>query len=160
MVTRSELVERLELEMLEPVPQYVPPSPSIDFRQISPELMKQMEDWWGYDVGDKNPKSFNQKGESAMSTVMVRSRDAGVFYGELETEEGDRVSLLHARRCWYWDGAASLSELATEGPGRPENCKFPAPTEGSHVILGVCEIIPVTERAFKSLESVPVWSGR
>jgi len=92
--------------------------------------------------------------------VIVRSRDAGVFYGRLEALDGDTVQLTEARRCWYWDGAATLSELATEGTSKPKQCKFPAPTEGTHVVLGVCEVIHVTERAHESLESVPVWSGR
>lgn len=91
---------------------------------------------------------------------MVRSRDAGVFYGKLEAMDGGRVTLTKSRRCWYWTGAATLSELATEGPGKPGECKFPAPIEGEHVILEVCELIPVTERAEKTLDSVPVWSGR
>ena len=96
----------------------------------------------------------------AKATVMVRSTNAGVFYGTLNAEAGDRVELVSARRVWYWAGAATLSELATEGTSKPASCKFPAPTEGTHVILGVCEIIPVTPRALKSLNSVPVWTGR
>jgi hypothetical protein len=92
--------------------------------------------------------------------VIVRSSDAGVFYGELEGREGSEVTLSGARRIWYWDGAASLSELASEGTSKPGNCKFPVATEGTHIVLGVCEIIPVTERAQASIEAVPIWSAR
>jgi hypothetical protein len=91
--------------------------------------------------------------------VMVRSGAAGVFYGQLVARKKNRVTLRHARRCWYWDGAASLSELATKGPSKPANCKFPAPTTGTHVILGVCEIIPVTPEALAALDAVPVWTA-
>lgn len=91
---------------------------------------------------------------------MVRSKDAGVFYGKLDTMDATRVTLTGSRRCWYWNGAATLSELATEGPSHPNDCKFPTPIEGEHVIFGICELIPVTERAAKALDSVPVWSGR
>lgn len=93
--------------------------------------------------------------------VMVRSPEAGVFFGELVSRDDATrmVTLLHARRCWYWEGAASLSQLATEGTRRPDKCKFLIATEGEHVILGVCEIINVTNRALNSLVSVPVWSA-
>jgi hypothetical protein len=89
--------------------------------------------------------------------VMVRSRDAGVFYGQLVSRNRDEVILTNARRVYYWDGAATLSELATRGTSKPAQCKFPAPTSGKHLILGVCEVIPVTAEALKSLEAVKVW---
>ena len=91
-------------------------------------------------------------------TVMIRSGQAGVFYGELVSRDGDEVVLRHARRCWYWAGAATLSELATRGPGKPQSCKFPAPTEGEHTILNVIEVIEVTDEARERLDAVPVWS--
>ncbi|MDE1904899.1 MAG: hypothetical protein KGH75_00430 [Rhodospirillales bacterium] len=93
-------------------------------------------------------------------TVMVRSRDAGVHFGELVAQDRDIVTLRNPRRCWYWNGAATLSELATEGTSDPKGCKFPAPTEGEHQILGVCEVLPVTARAMESLDAVPVWTSR
>lgn len=88
---------------------------------------------------------------------MVRSTNAGVFYGKLVARDGDVVTLKRARRVWYWAGAATLSELATEGTSNPSGCKFPAPTEGEHMIFGVTEILPVTDRALESLDAVPVW---
>ena len=91
--------------------------------------------------------------------VMVRSSDAGVFYGTLLSRDGTEVTLINARRVWYWDGAATLSELATNGTSKPQNCKFPAPTSGEHVVLGVCEVIEVTDSAKESLDSVKVWSN-
>lgn len=90
--------------------------------------------------------------------VMVRSADAGVFYGNLVKREGDEVTLTNARRVYYWNGAATLSELATKGTSRPKDCKFPAPTAGEHLILGVCEVIPITTEALASLNMVPEWS--
>ena len=45
---------------------------------------------------------------------MVRTYSAGVFLGTLKSREGKEVVLKDARRMWYWDGAASLSQLATE----------------------------------------------
>ena len=57
--------------------------------------------------------------------VIVRTYSAGVFAGTLIKKEGNEVEMHNARRLWYWDGAASLSQLAEEGVKKPENCKFP-----------------------------------
>ena len=89
--------------------------------------------------------------------VIVRSRDAGVFAGILVCRDGSEVDLANARRIWYWDGAATLSELATKGTSKPAKCKFPAPV-AEITVLGVCEVIPMTSAAVASIASVPVWS--
>lgn len=88
--------------------------------------------------------------------MMVRTYSAGVFYGELKNREGKEATLINARRVWYWEGAASLSQLAQSGTSKPENCKFPEPV--SEVILTeVIELIPVTEKALLTLNSVAIW---
>ena len=90
--------------------------------------------------------------------VMCRTYSAGVFAGELSSLEDKTAVLKNARRIWYWDGAASLSQLAMEGTKKPENCKFPC--EVSEVLLNeVIELIPISEVAEKSIKSVPVWSA-
>ena len=88
--------------------------------------------------------------------VVVRAQSAGVFYGTLNEVEGDTVELTQCRRLWYWDGAASLSQLAAEGVKAPDNCKFTV-TVDSIVIFNVIEIIPATEQAQQSIEGVKVW---
>lgn len=96
--------------------------------------------------------------------VIVRSASAGVFFGKLNnveaTPDGNsiQVTLKKSRRLWYWAGAATLSELANKGVGKPSECKFPAPIQGNHVVLGVIEVIQVTPEAKKSIDSVAVWS--
>ena len=87
---------------------------------------------------------------------MVRTYSAGVFAGTIKSRDGKEAVLNDARRIWYWDGAASLSQLATEGTSKPENCKFPTPVE-EVVLTEVIEIIPITDRAAKSIAEVPVW---
>lgn len=52
--------------------------------------------------------------------VIIRATNAGVFYGILEEKNGDEVVLSDCRRLWYWDGAASLSQLAIDGVAYPE----------------------------------------
>jgi hypothetical protein len=93
---------------------------------------------------------------SGLPYVMCRTHTAGVFAGYLKERNGKEGILLNARRIWYWDGAASLSQLATEGTTNPSNCKFPC--EVSEVTLTeIIEIIPITEVAKKSLDKVPIW---
>ena len=91
-----------------------------------------------------------------MKYVIVRSKDAGVFAGYLDDKIGSEVTLKKARRLWYWSGAASLSQLAMEGVSKPSDCKFPIEVE-QLTVLGVCEIIDVTEKARKSIKEVIIW---
>ena len=87
---------------------------------------------------------------------MTRTKNAGVFAGTVAKRDGQEITLTDARRIWYWDGAASLSQLATEGTSMPEKCKFPAPV-AEVLLFEAIEIIPITEAAAKSIASVPVW---
>ena len=89
--------------------------------------------------------------------VIVRAEGAGVFAGYLEEEDEDTITLLNARRLWYWSGASSLSELATHGTADAQNCKFPC--EVSKIrIFKVIEILDTTEKARKSIQSVVIWT--
>jgi hypothetical protein len=87
---------------------------------------------------------------------MVRSTDAGVFAGTLQERTGDEVVMTNARRIWYWDGAATLSQLAQSGTSKPKECKFPEPVD-EILVLGVIEIIPITPIAKTTLDAVPIW---
>jgi hypothetical protein len=87
---------------------------------------------------------------------MVRTYSAGVFLGTLKERNGIEVTLTDARRMWYWDGAASLSQLATTGTSKPNNCKFPAPV-AEILLTEAIEIIPATEAAIASIAAVPMW---
>lgn len=90
--------------------------------------------------------------------VIIRAGSAGVFAGYLKSKDGSEVTLVNARRIWYWAGAASLSQLANEGTNNPNECKFPAPN-AKIIILGVIEIIPATELARKSIQGVKIWTA-
>lgn len=89
--------------------------------------------------------------------VIARTYSAGVFAGTLKSRDGKEAVLTDARRIWYWEGAASLSELATKGTSKPSSCKFPAPVF-EVLLTEVIEIIPTTEAARKSIEEVPTWT--
>lgn len=88
--------------------------------------------------------------------VIVRTQSAGVFAGYLESRNGREVVLRNARRIWFWSGAASLSQLATDGTSNPNDCKFPCEVDRVE-LLEVIEILNVTEKAKKSIQSVKVW---
>lgn len=87
---------------------------------------------------------------------IVRADRAGVFFGKIKERNGGEVTMTDVRRLWYWDGAASLSQLATEGVKAPENCKFTVYVP-EMTILGVIEIIPCTTMAEDSIKKVKEW---
>lgn len=93
------------------------------------------------------------------SRKIVRANRAGVFFGNIESSEGDTVVMTNARRIWHWDGAASLSELAMHGTSNPEGCTFPCAVDKVK-IFNVIEIIDVTEKAAASIDEVPEWKKR
>lgn len=88
--------------------------------------------------------------------VIVRTYSAGVFAGVLKSKDGKEVGMTDARRLWYWDGAASLSQLAVDGVSKPKTCKFPAPV-AEILLTEAIEIIPTTDAAKKSIDAVQVW---
>ena len=88
--------------------------------------------------------------------VIVRTYSAGVFAGYLESRKGKEVKLSCARRLWYWDGAASLSQLAVDGVSKPKNCKFPVEVPIVELMEAI-EILPVSEKAKNSIASVKIW---
>lgn len=88
--------------------------------------------------------------------VIVRGDRSGVFAGTLEERNGREIVLSNCRRLWYWDGAASISQIALEGVSKPKSCKFTVTVE-SIMILDAIEVIPATEKAEACIKAVPVW---
>ncbi len=90
--------------------------------------------------------------------VIVRTFSAGVFAGLLQSREGKEVTLMEARRLWYWAGAASLSQLAVEGTTRPNDCKFPIAVPRIDLTEAI-EVIDCTEAGRASIEGVKQWKA-
>lgn len=88
--------------------------------------------------------------------VIVRGDRSGVFFGELLERNGREVKIGNCRRLWYWDGAASISQLAINGTTNPSECKFTV-TVPEIEILDVIEIISCSKEAVNSIEKVRVW---
>jgi hypothetical protein len=89
---------------------------------------------------------------------LIRSHQAGVFYGEIECDVNDAyiIKLKNARQIWYWEGAATILELSKYGTSKPNACKFTVVVD-SITICNVVEIIPCTKQAMDSIDSVPEW---
>lgn len=87
---------------------------------------------------------------------VVRTDKAGVHAGYIDGEIGHQIKLKNSRRLYYWDGAATLSQVAGEGIQCPGKCKFPQVLP-EITLLGVIEVIPCTEKAKSIIESVAVW---
>jgi hypothetical protein len=90
--------------------------------------------------------------------VIVRTYSAGVHFGVVRKREGKEVELINSRRIWYWDGAASLSQMAVDGVSKPENCKFSVPVP-EIILTEAIEIIPCTEKARDCILGVPEWKA-
>lgn len=94
--------------------------------------------------------------ENQKQKCIVRCDRAGVFYGEIEERNGREIKMRNVRCIWYWDGAATLLQLAAEGTTKPKECKFTM-TIDSLEVLDAIEIIPCTAEAIKSIEGVKEW---
>jgi hypothetical protein len=92
--------------------------------------------------------------------VIIRTDSAGVHMGYLKEEQVANsghfaVTLVNTRRIWSWAGANSLSELAALGSSKPSDCKISIAVLKNKMMA--IEIISVTEKAKKNLESIPDW---
>ncbi len=90
--------------------------------------------------------------------VIVRTQSAGVFAGVLKSRKCSEAIVTNARRLWYWSGAASLSQMAVDGVSNPSGCKFPVAVP-EVTLLGVIEILPLSDKAKASIDAVPVWKA-
>jgi hypothetical protein len=88
--------------------------------------------------------------------VIIRADRAGAFAWYLEKRKGSEVILKQCRRLWFWKGASSLSQLVVDGTKDPAGCKFPVAVPRAE-ILGVIEVLEVSEAARLSIASVPEW---
>jgi hypothetical protein len=103
--------------------------------------------------------SQNQQAPSlnGLKHAIIRTYSAGVFSGYIESQNGQEVVLLKARRLWQWAGAASLSQLAIDGTSSPASCKFPCEVDRIKLLQAI-EILDTTDKAKKSIDSVKVWT--
>lgn len=101
---------------------------------------------------------YNQQRRQKMNEqyYIIRCARAGVFYAQINERRGDEADIVNARRLWYWEGAASLSQLATDGVKNPDACHFTV-TVPHMTVLGICEIIPCSDKAAECIDGVKEW---
>lgn len=87
---------------------------------------------------------------------IVRCNRAGVYYGEIVNQNGQEIEMANVRNIWYWSGAASVMQLASDGVSRPKDCKFSVVVD-SLILLDAIQVVPCTDKAVKSLDAVDVW---
>ena len=90
--------------------------------------------------------------------LIFRTYSAGCFAGYMKERKGNEVTIEKARRLWYWEGAASLSQIAQDGISKPNKCKFPCEVD-ELTVLECIEILKVTKKAEKIIKGVPVWQA-
>lgn len=90
--------------------------------------------------------------------VVVRGIQSGVFFGTLESIDGQTVELSHARNIWRWSGATNLNQIAVDGVDTDESSYTRiSMTVDTLVLTDICEIIPLSEKAESILKGAPVW---
>ena len=96
---------------------------------------------------------------NATKFYIIRTYSAGVWFGNVKQLNENSVILTNARRLWYWDGAASLSQLAVEGTKKPNDCKFTLTiTDEEGVYLPqIIEVLPCTNEAVENIKGVKEW---
>lgn len=86
--------------------------------------------------------------------VIVRSRDAGVIYGEYAGNEGSTIHIKNGVQMWKWFAVKGISllDVATYGV-RKADCKFSQAT-ATVTVFNACALIDVTAEAAASIEAV------
>lgn len=87
---------------------------------------------------------------------IIRCDRSGVFFGTLESLKGRQAKISNVRNIWYWDGAASVMQLAAGGVTNPNCCKFTV-TVSEIFVTDAIQIIPCTDEAIKNIEAVKPW---
>ena len=99
---------------------------------------------------------MEKKGKKKSEYFLVRTYSAGVFAGNIISRKGKETKIANARRIHYWDGAASLSQLAVDGTSKPEKCRFPVEVP-EIIVTETIEILKVSPKGEKSIKAVPIW---
>ena len=91
----------------------------------------------------------------------MRAYGSGVHYGlveDVQSNEGrSRIVLKNCRRIWYWEGAFTLSKIATNGlPFTNQKLSCVLPEE---YIEDVIELIPLEDKIVNILDDIPTHIG-
>lgn len=88
--------------------------------------------------------------------VLVTTAHRGVFFGELDSQDGSTVTLKQARNCLYWEQSVrGFIGLASNGPSDGSRI---GPACDALELLNVTSIAACSDEAISRWESAP-WSG-
>ncbi len=85
---------------------------------------------------------------------IVRSYDAGVYYGKVMEVNGETVKMENVRNIWKWEGANCLADVATKGIRDGKVSRVVS----SMVLNRCCQLIPCTVEAKAILDNISVWT--
>jgi len=86
---------------------------------------------------------------------IVRTDRAGVFFGIVKKNNTSSVVMNDVRKIFYWDGAAAVEQIATDGindSGSKVTITIPEMEIASPI-----QIIPCTEKAIENLKNCKEW---
>ena len=86
---------------------------------------------------------------------IVRSYDAGVYYGIVAEVNGETVKMENVRNIWYWKGANCLADIAANGVGEGSNVSR---VVSSMTLNRCCQLIPCADTAIKNLDEQSIWT--
>jgi Domain of unknown function (DUF6948) len=89
------------------------------------------------------------------NVTLVRTISAGVHFGIVKKHKGKEVTLVNARRLWFWSGACSLSQVAVDGVNLSES-KISV-TVPEIILTEAIELISMTDAASKQMMEAEPW---
>lgn len=108
-------------------------------------------------VKESSIKSGIKKEVDGLKYSIIRTYSAGVFAGYVKERDGKEGTIINSRKLWYWSGAFTLNAIAKDGVSNADACKFSCEVDET-LLTEIIEIIPCTEEAFASIQSVQVWT--
>lgn len=90
--------------------------------------------------------------------IIARIDRAGVFHGTLDHIDNDILRLKDARRIYYWEGALSVTDMASQGL---TSGKISAPVSTVEFMREkIVELNECSAEASTSIEAIKVWKKR
>lgn len=85
---------------------------------------------------------------------IVRTDRAGVFFGQIKEKKENSVVMTDVRKIHYWDGAAAVEQIATDGVNDSSRLTVVIP---EMEIDKWIQIIPCTDKATNNLKNQKEW---
>ena len=87
---------------------------------------------------------------------IIRSDRFGIYFAEVKSQTEKTIVLQNARNIHYWNGAASVLQLATDPTNLRSNTRITMSVD-TLSITDTVMVIPCTKVAEDFLKAFPVW---